>query len=128
MPAVAAIIDHGTIPAAALEDETSLLVQSVTISATREKKTYLNASGAVQGLEYRNPTISFAFDAYITAYSGLVEYNPGQEVTSLANFASSKLGFSPGDGTLVFEDPAITESNSEAAKMTFTVVQYPFCE
>jgi hypothetical protein len=128
MPAVSAIIEHGTIPAASLEDESNLLVQSVTFSGTRESKEYLNASGAVQGLEERNPKLTIAVDAYITAYSGLVEYNPGQEVTSLANFATSKLGFAPGDGTLVFKDPTITETNSEAAKMTFSVVQYPFCE
>lgn len=128
MPAVSAIIDHGSIPTASLTDETSLLVQSVTISGTRESKEYLNASGAVQGIEERNPKITFTYDAYITDYSGLVEYNPGQEVTSLANFAESKLGFSPGDGTLVFKDPTITETNTEAAKIAFSVVQYPFCE
>ena len=108
-------------------DETSLLVQSVTISATRTSKEYLNASGAVQGLEERDPKITFTFDAYITDYSGMVEYEPGQEVTALANFSTAKLGFSPGDGTMVFRDPSITESNTEAAKISFSVTQYPFC-
>ena len=127
MPAVAAIIEHGSIPTASLTDETSLLVQSVTISGTRESKEYMNASGAVQGVEERNPKITFTFDAYITEYSGLATYEPGQEVTALANFSTAKLGFSPGDGTMIFRDPTITESNSEAAKIGFSVVQLPFC-
>lgn len=128
MPAVAANIHHGSIPTASLTEESSLLVQSVTITGARDPREYLNASGAVQGIELRNPRISFAYDAYITAYSGFATYEPGQAVASLANFSESKLGFSPGDGTMVFTDPTITETNTEAAKMTFTVTQYPFCE
>jgi hypothetical protein len=127
MPAVAAIIEHGSIPGAGLVDETSLLVQSVTKSGTREPREYLNAAGAVQGIEERNPKLTFTYDAFITNYaSGFPTFEPGQEVTSLANFQSATLGFVPGDGTLVFRDPTITESNSEAAKMTFSVTQYPF--
>ncbi len=128
MPAVAAILQSGDIPSTSFTNETSLLVQSVTFSASRDEKEYLNASGAVQGWEGRNPKLSIAYDCFITDYSGLVEFNPGQEVTSLANFSTSKLGFAPGDGTLIFKEPTITESNTESAKMTFTVVQYPFCE
>lgn len=127
MPAVAAIIEHGSIPTASLADETSLLVQSVTIAGSRESKEYLNASGAVQGVEERNPKLTFTFDAYITAYSGLAAYEPGQEVTALANFSEARLGFSPGDGTMIFRDPSITETNAEAAKIGFSVVQLPFC-
>jgi len=127
MPAVEAILEHGSIPASGMVDETSLLVQSVTKSATRDEKTYMNASGAVAGVQYRNPILTFAYDCYITEYSGLVVANPGSEVTSLANFTEDTLGFTPGDGTLVFTDPTITESNSESAKMTFSVKQLPFC-
>jgi hypothetical protein len=127
MPAVAAIIEHGSIPVAGLVDETSLLLQSLTKSGTREPREYLNAAGSVHGIEERNPKLSYNYDAFITNYaSGFPSFHPGQEVMSLANFQSATLGFVPGDGTLVFRDPTITESNSEAAKMTFTVVQYPF--
>lgn len=126
MPAVSAIQASGAVPLSSLENETYLVVQSVTTTGSRDKKTYMDATGATVGLEYRNPTISFAVDAHISAYDGLVNYNPGQEVTSLANFATSRFGFAPGDGTLIFEEPSITESNQEAAKITFTVVQYPF--
>ena len=126
MAAVSAIIEHGTIPTASLENETSLLVQSVTFSGTRETKEYMGADGSIQGLEERNPKLTISYDAYISDYSGLVEYNPGQEVTSVANFEVSKMGFTPGDGTLVYKDPVITETNTEAAKITFSVVQYPF--
>ena len=126
MPAVQAIIEHGTIPGAALEDETSLLVQSVTKSGSREPREYLNADGCVQGVQERNPKLTFSFDTYITEYSGLAAQHPGTEIVSLANFAVTTLGFVPGDGTIIFRDPVITESNTEAAKMTFTAIQLPF--
>ena len=127
MPAVAAIIEHGSIPAAALSDESSLLVQSVTFAGSREPKEYMNASGAVQGVEERNPKLTISFDAYVTAYDDMVDYNPGQEVTTLANFSTSKMGFDPADGTMIYRDPTITETNSEAAKIAFSVVHLPFC-
>ena len=47
-------------------------------------------------------------------------------LSALANFDSAILGFSPADGTLVYRDPVITESNSDAAKIGFSVVSYPF--
>jgi hypothetical protein len=126
MPAVQAIIEHGTIPGEALEDETSLLVQSVTKTGSREAREYMNAEGAVQGIQERNPKLVLSFDTYITEYTGLAAQHPGTEVVSLANFQVATLGFTPGDGTLIFRDPVITESNSDAAKMTFTVTQFPF--
>lgn len=126
MPAVQAIIEHGTIPGEALEDESSLLVQSVTKSATRESREYMNADGCVQGIQERNPKLVLSFDAYITDYSGLAAQHPGTEIVSLANFQLVTFGFAPGDGTIIFRDPVITESNSDAAKMTFTGTQFPF--
>ena len=126
MPAVAAIIEHGSIPASSLVDETSLLVQSITKSGSRESNMFKNASGAVAGIQERNPTLTFAVDAYITSAADLADEHPGTEVTALANFDSAILGFSPADGTLVYRDPVITESNSDAAKIGFSVVSYPF--
>ena len=126
MPAVAAIIQHGTLPTASLTDETSLLVQSVTISGTRDSKEYMGANGSIAALEERNPRVTFTYDAYVSAYTGIPTYNPGQEVTSLANFDDTVLGFAPGDGTLVFKDPVITQSNTDLDKIAFSVVQYPF--
>ena len=127
MPAVAAIIQHGSIPASAMEEESSLLVQSITKSGTRETKDYMRADGAVGGTERRNPLLKINIDAYVSAYDDIVLQEPGSEVLALANFATATFGFVPGDGTMVLDDPVITESNSDAAKYTCTVTQYPFC-
>lgn len=132
MPAVAAIIDYGNIPTNELVDESNattpdVLVQSLTKAATREKRSFKNASGATFGLQYREPILTLSFDGYIAnTTTGLANAEPGSAVTTLANFTASTFGFVPGDGTMVFEDPVRTESNEDMAKMTFNVVQYPF--
>ena len=97
MPSVDAIIQYGNIPSTALglKNESNpstpdILVQSLTVSATREEKEYRNSDGNVFALQYRNPTISFAFDGYITTKSGsgLANLEPGKRVIALANFTS----------------------------------------
>jgi hypothetical protein len=47
-------------------------------------------------------------------------------VTTLANFAALTYGFDPNDGTMIFMDPNRSETNTEMAKTTFSVKQYPF--
>lgn len=135
MAAVEAIIQYGNIPSSALglKNESNattpeLLVQSLTISATREEKEYRNADGNVFALQYRNPTITFAFDGYITTKSGdnLANKSPGETVSALANFTADTFGFVPADGIMVYMDPSRSETNEEIAKTTFTVKQYPF--
>lgn len=132
MPAVDALIQHGNIPLSSLEDESNaltpdILVQSLTITASRDEKAYLNAAGATFGLEYRNPTITFAFDGYLSNKTlGLANKHPGTAVTTLANFTVLTYGFDPNDGTMIFMDPNRTETNTEMAKTTFSVKQYPF--
>lgn len=131
MPAVSAIIQHGNIPASTLVDESNsttpdVLVQSLTISATRESKEYKAAGGYVFAVEERNPVITFAFDGYVSVKDGLADEHPGTAVTSLANFTESTFGFAPGDGTLIYRNPVRTETIDELAKVTFDVVQMPF--
>ena len=132
MAAVDALIQHGNIPSSTLLDESNsstpdILVQSLTITAARDEKAYLNASGATFGLEYRNPTITFAFDGYLSNKTlGLANQHPGTAVATLANFAANTYGFVPADGTMIFMDPNRTETNTEMAKTTFSVKQYPF--
>ena len=103
-------------------------MQSLTVSATREEKEYRNSDGNVFALQYRNPTISFAFDGYITTKSGsgLANLEPGKRVIALANFTSDTFGFTPTDGIMIYMDPSRSETNEEIAKTTFTVKQYPF--
>lgn len=126
MPAVPAIIPHGDIPSANMADESGLLVQSFTWTGSRESKEYKGANKAVKGVEETNPTLSGSCEAYITNYAGMASYHPGQEIVSLANFATPVFQFVPGDGTIIFREPSITESIDDVAKMSFTVVVYPF--
>jgi hypothetical protein len=132
MAAVQAIIRYGDIPSTTLLNESNsvtpeILVQSLTTTATRDEKAYLDARGVTFALEYRNPTISFAFDGYISNRTGsLSNGHPGEQVMALANFTTDIFGFDPSDGVMVYLDPTRSETNEEIAKTTFTVKQYPF--
>lgn len=128
MPSVDAIINYGTLPATAggIVDEPSLLVQNLTISPTREKKDYKGGNKAVQGLQYTNPLISFAFKCIISEDSELAAAHPGTAVTDLANFAAAIHGFDPGQGIMVYEDPTRDLDTENPDMVNFTVVNYPF--
>ena len=132
MAAVQAIIRYGDIPSTSLLNESNsvtpeILVQSLTTTATRDEKAYLDAQGVTFALEYRNPTVSFAFDGYISNRTGsLSNGHPGEQVMALANFTTDTFGFDPSDGVMVYLDPSRSETNEEIAKTTFTVKQYPF--
>jgi len=127
MPTPSALLTHGNIPTDInLLDEPNMLVQSLTITPGREKKEYKGANRAVQGLEYSNPTLSFAFEAYISNYTGLCDQHPGTTVASLLNFASARFGFDPADGLMVFEDPSTRHGLEDPEMINFTVFHYPF--
>ena len=71
--------------------------------------------------------MSTAFDGYLSNQTtGLANQHPGTAVATLANFAANTYGFVPADGTMIFMDPNRTETNTEMAKTTFSVKQYPF--
>ncbi len=127
MPTPDARIVQGNLPAdISLVDEPNMLVQSLTITPSREKKEYKGANKAIQGIEYVNPLITFAFEAYISDYTGLCDQHPGTTVASLTNFAAARFGFDPSDGIMVFEDPSTTQNLEDPETITFSVVQYPF--
>ncbi len=130
MPTVTAILQYGTLPAdSALVDEANLLVQSLTVTPAREKKTYKGAATrATQGVSYTDPTITFDFDCYVGTAAGLATQHPGTLVTELANFAAARHGFDPADGIMVYEDPSDEFSNDDPDKVKFKVVQYPFVD
>ena len=125
--AITAILQYGTLPDnGTLVDEADLLVQSLTISATREKKAYKGTNRATQGLSYTDPTITFAFKAYLGALnSDLGTGHPGEEVTSLANATGERHGFDS-SGTKIYEDPSTELTNEDADMVSFNIVQYPF--
>lgn len=126
MPAVEAIIQHGTLPSSSLVEETSLLVQSCTFSSSRDTTEYKGANRCVTALEEANPILTIAVSAFITGYSGITILDAGQEITSMANFPSAVLGHSPGDGVMVLKDPSISKTNTETDKWDGTIKQYPF--
>lgn len=128
MPAYSCQIDHGSIADCEPVDEPGVLVNSLTITPTREKQEFKNAAGCVRALRFKNPTISFDFDGYIDTLlvTDLSELHPGTAVASLANFAGVIHGFDPADGVLVYEDPSRELTNEDACKTKFKVTQYPF--
>lgn len=103
-----------------------MLVQSLQITPAREKKEYKGANRCVQGIEYLNPTMSFAFEAFISESTGLCNTHPGTEVAELLNFSAARFGFDPVDGIMVYEDPSTTQNLSDPETISFTVVHYPF--
>jgi hypothetical protein len=126
MPLDARIV-HGNLPAdIGLLDEPDMLVQSLTINPTREKKEYKGANRAVGGVEYLNPMISFVFNAYISERTGLCDTHPGTVVTELLNYADARFGFDPAEGLMVYEDPSTTQDLNNPETITFSVFQYPF--
>ncbi len=128
MPAVAALIDHGTFPATSgPAAEANLLIQSLKVSAKREKKGYKSASTkATTRLRYSDPTLEFDVDAFINGTTGFVTQHPGSAVTTLANFADTYRTFDKDDGVMVFEDPVDDYPLDDLIKTTFKVVHYPF--
>lgn len=127
MADVASILQWGAIPAAAgLVDEAELSVKTLTRKAARDKKTYKNAKGAINGLRFINPMLTFSFVGVPATGTQFAAQHPGTGVASILNFSSSVHGFDPAQGVLVFEDPEDTLNQEDPLELKFDVVQYPF--
>ena len=126
MPATDCILEHGTFPTSACPvDEPNILVQSLSISGTREKKEFKNAAGCITALRYVNPTLTLEYDAYISTEAGLADQHPGTAITSLNNYAATMHGYAPGDGVIVYEEFTRECTVDDLMKIKFTAVQYP---
>lgn len=122
-----AIIKHGALPATGgLVDEDALLVQSLSIKATREEKMFKGANKATQGVLETDPKLLFEFKAIISEYTGLADQNPGTAVTELANFSAAIHGFDPEDGTMIYKDPTRDMDNENPDMVNFSVLHLPF--
>lgn len=130
MPDVAAIIQWGALPeTASLVDEPNILIQSLTITPSREEKFYKGATTrADEGVSLTNPSLSFAFKAYVSAEAGLAVQHPGTQVTELANFAAVIHGFDPSQGMMLYKDPSRELTIEDPDMINFTVVHKPFIE
>lgn len=134
MPAVEAIIKYGALSELALLDEPNLLVQSLTITPSREKQEFKGANLAVRALRYVNPMLQFQFNAIIgTGDSagvpqGFADQHPGTLVAGLENYSDEVYGFSAEDGIMVFEDPSRSLTLESEPEVDFSVFQYPFVD
>lgn len=135
MPAFPCNIDHGALPTGEgvdIIDEIGILVSSLTISPTREKRVFKNAAGCTFGLRYQDPVLTFDFDGYMApvdpgdASSDLSSLHPGTSIASIANYTGAIYDFDPADGVLVLEDPVRQLSNEDLGKAQAKVVQHPF--
>jgi len=120
------LITNGTLSARDIVDETNLIVSACTITPTREKREYRGEGGATKALQFRNPQLKFDFTCRISVEAGLAISGPGTEIASLANFATTLHTFDPAVGTIVFEDPVRSLSESDAPGLNFTGMHYPY--
>ena len=126
---VEAIIKHGNIPeTGGLVDEPNMLVQNLSIKATREEKMFKGANKATQGVLETDPKLTFEFKAIISEFSGLSDQHPGTAVTELANFSAAIHGFDPGEGILIYKDPSRDLDNENPDMVNFSVLHLPFVE
>jgi hypothetical protein len=126
MPTIDAIIKYGDISELGLIDEPDLLVQSLTITPSREKQSWKGANLATRALRYTDPILTFAFTAIISAATGLANQHPGTSVADLLNFPGNIYQFDPERGIMVFEDPSRSLTLENEAETSFNVVHYPF--
>jgi hypothetical protein len=125
--AVAPRISYGNLPAdVSLLDEPNMLVQSLVTTPSRTKTSYKGANRCTAGLEFTDPLLTFAFDAFVSTRTGLSEAHPGSQVVELANFDAARFGFDPAEGILVYEDPVSTQNLDNPEAIKFNVVHYPF--
>ena len=104
-----------------------LLVQSLTISGAREERRYKGANRATQYLEFSDPILDMAFDAYVLSLDDLATSHPGTVYsTPPSNYRENFHGFSSADGQIVYLDPVTTGSVEEMRKVAFTTRQFPF--
>lgn len=126
MAAPDAIVTHGTLSTAELEDETNLLVSACTITPTRTKKEYGGANGSTQAVQFRNPQLKLDFTSQVSAEAGLAIQGPGTEITSLSNFDATTHTFDPAVGTIIYEDPVRDISQEDSPALKFSGMHYPF--
>jgi len=128
-------MDYGAIATGTDGDivvEIGILVNSLTVSATREKKVFKGTNGSTAGLRFQDPLLTFDFDGYLAALGAddpedsIAHAHPGTSVGAIANYTGAIYGFDPADGILVLEDPSRQLSNEELGKATAKIVQYPF--
>jgi len=128
--ATQALITHGTLAATAFpSDEANMLVQSSTLTSTKEKREYKSAAtkGGIAVVQYRTAMAKLALDSYLTALAGFAVQEIGTDVTTCANLTAigTAAGIAIASADMFFEDPVVSGTVDEAIKFSMTVAVYP---
>lgn len=128
--ATQALITAGTLASTAFPaDEANMLVQSATLTPTKEKREYkgANAKGSVVAVQWRNPTATLAIDGYLTALAGFAVQEIGTSISTHVNWTNigTAAGITVADADAYFEDPVISATNDEQMKLSFKMMLYP---
>ena len=139
MPASTCSITLGTgVPvdiSTTLVDEVNVLVNSVTVSASRDETEYTNPDGCVTGIKMFNPKLEWSLSGNPLARTagGTTDFSnvaPGTQVGGLtsfpfANFGAEIFGQDPADGICIAKEPSLSSSKGSDPEMSWTVTCYP---
>ena len=138
MPASTCSITLGTgVPidiSSTLTDEVNVLVNSVTVSASRDETEYTNPDGCVTGIKMFDPKLEWSLSGNPLTRSagGTADFSnvaPGTEVSTVgfpfANFGTEIFGQDPADGMHIAKEPSLSSSKGSDPEMSWTVTCYP---
>lgn len=128
--ATQALITVGTLASTAFPaDEANMLVQSSTLTSTKDKKEYMgaNAKGGVVAVQYRKAMASLAIDSYLTSMAGFAIQEIGTDVATCVNLTNigTAAGIALTSADMIFEDPVISGTVDDAIKFSMKVAVYP---
>lgn len=136
MPASTEILDIGIVPETPdiyLVDETDIIVNQVSYSASRDKSEFKDNESCINGLRLANPllTIQLEGNPIEQDNTNMSDIHPGIQVgtgtsITVANFAAGRFGFDPTEGKVVAEDPSVSISrDSGIPELSVTLINYP---
>lgn len=139
MPASTCSITLGTgVPidiSSTLVDEVNVLVNSVTVSASRDETEYTSPDGCVTGIKMFNPKLEWSLSGNPLAQTagGTTDFSnvaPGTQVGNgtsfpFANFGTEIFGQDPTDGMCLAKEPSLSSSKGSDPEMSWTVTCYP---
>lgn len=109
MAAPTEVYEYGVNNSSLVDEPSSspvILVDTLTISFTRNEELFQNVNGSTTRARYTDPTATFDFAGKIRTESGLATQHPGTLTSSLANFQDPINGFDPDAGIILFKDPS----------------------
>lgn len=126
MAAPTARYDRGTFTDSPCSQEANLLIESVDMDSSRDKKFWKDITIGCDVLRRdENAKCKWSVKGWVKAVSGFVTQHIGTTVSTLANFASTFAGFDPAVGVLTYNDPKHSWAIQELRKLDFTVEHDP---